>query len=68
MIEDNMPGQFDLQSILIRAVEARPLLWNDNLQLNKNSETLKNKLWNEVFIEMNGKYLLINMYIYLNYS
>lgn len=56
MIEDDMPGQFDLQSILIQAVEARPLLWNDNTQLNKCSEIEKNKLWNEVFIEMNGNY------------
>jgi len=54
---------------LISIIETCKPLWDHRLPLGDRSENIKNNMWNEVFVQFNGKIVekLLTHYKYLMY-
>lgn len=48
------PSDLNINLLSIRAMEARPPLQNHKIKLTEQNDCIKKKLWNEVYVEMNG--------------
>jgi len=59
----NRENEFNLTSGLISAIKVRPPLFDHTMPLSERSESIKNRLWNEVFDELQGEDILI-FYLY----
>lgn len=46
--------EFNSTSCLISAIKVRPQLFDHRMSLSKRSESIKNKLWNEVYVDLQG--------------
>lgn len=53
--EQDTDNEYNLTSCLIRAVEVRRPLFDQKISLSKRSEEIKNRLWNEIYVELQGK-------------
>jgi len=54
---------FNLTSGLISAIKVRPPLFDHRMMISERSESIKNKLWNEVYAELQCKDINYNFKI-----
>lgn len=54
-VGDNKVNDFNFTSSLISAIKVRRPLFDHRMVSSKKSELIKNKLWNEVYTELQGE-------------
>jgi len=59
-VGDNKVYDFNLTSSLISAIKVRRPLFDHRMMSSKKSKLFKNKLWNEVYTELQGEHKYYN--------
>jgi len=67
-VEDNKVNDFNSTSSLISAIKVRRPLFDNRISLSLRSELVKNRLWDEVYTELQGEdkyFIKINLHSYI---